>query len=633
MFSPVAGSNLSIEVSNIGTEVGPACRCGCVIHLGAVKPKRIVASSSESCPERSLWLVQGDDGHRIRFSMNYSRFPCDQQWIKVRDGEKLSNELILEYASGHIESGKSATSSGSRLLIEFHSRKMEHYDENCIAGFLAQAEQIRTENHQPNVSVSIASKVIMPFVQSFSYANLTLAHICAIVFISAIIFITFILLIQYLFRYRKYELAISQTEADSPAHTLFGSGNSLNNDQPRSRAVSTTTLISEIASYVKLRPKNGSIKHHRFRESVEYTLENNDHPSDGSAVEFAKEASVEKMDGIPMQALNNLDAPNGRRRSECSSPTEMVDQLSDDQSTNVSSAYSSLNRDKTPLVSRRVGKKSPEKRSEVKSEGDCSPNEKVPLASGSSTITLTNISPSDVECSSPAPSIANIYKTRNLKESKEKRNLRKLLAGSDFSLGHPEDMEMDYYDYNVTNAGAAPGSYLGMDPAFLVWIPPLNDEDITEEVDMDRSNTEDGTNSEPRSTNITPNEEIIKILQQRRNDYLIVNSISKSDIYSEAEQQDNRLAKRNHLQELAINNARRKLSSPEEDSTEEKEKETSFTKSPADNKQIGDFYELADIQFADDENEDEEDNEETIARQSAKETPRKSKKDTKPTKV
>ncbi|XP_039442823.1 uncharacterized protein LOC120423190 [Culex pipiens pallens] len=633
MFSPVAGSNLSIEVSNIGTEVGPACRCGCVIHLGAVKPKRIVASSSESCPERSLWLVQGDEGHRIRFSMNYSRFPCDQQWIKVRDGEKLSNELILEYASGHIESGKSATSSGSRLLIEFHSRKMEHYDENCIAGFLAQAEQIRTENHQPNVSVSIASRVIMPFVQSFSYANLTLAHICAIVFISAIIFITFILLIQYLFRYRKYELAISQTEADSPAHTLFGSGNSLNNDQPRSRAVSTTTLISEIASYVKLRPKNGSIKHHRFRESVEYTLENNDHPSDGSVAEFAKEASVEKMDGIPMQALNNLDAPNGRRRSECSSPTEMVDQLSDDQSTNVSSAYSSLNRDKTPLVSRRVGKKSPEKRSEVKSEGDCSPNEKVPLASGSSTITLTNISPSDVECSSPAPSIANIYKTRNLKESKEKRNLRKLLAGSDFSLGHPEDMEMDYYDYNVTNAGAAPGSYLGMDPAFLVWIPPLNDEDITEEVDMDRSNTEDGTNSEPRSTNITPNEEIIKILQQRRNDYLIVNSISKSDIYSEAEQQDNRLAKRNHLQELAINNARRKLSSPEEDSTEEKEKETSFTKSPADNKQIGDFYELADIQFADDEDEDEEDDEETIARQSAKETPRKSKKDTKPTKV
>lgn len=36
------------------------------------------------------------------------------------------------------------------------------------------------------------------------------------------------------------------------------------------------------------------------------------------------------------------------------------------------------------------------------------------------------------------------------------------------------DLELDYYDYNVVNAGAAPGSYLGMDPAFLVWIPPLD---------------------------------------------------------------------------------------------------------------------------------------------------------------
>lgn len=47
--------------------------------------------------------------------------------------------------------------------------------------------------------------------------------------------------------------------------------------------------------------------------------------------------------------------------------------------------------------------------------------------------------------------------------------------GSEFSLANPDmDLELDYYDYNVVNAGAAPGSYLGMDPAFLVWIPPLD---------------------------------------------------------------------------------------------------------------------------------------------------------------
>lgn len=64
-------------------------------------------------------------------------------------------------------------------------------------------------------------------------------------------------------------------------------------------------------------------------------------------------------------------------------------------------------------------------------------------------------------------STATIRST-NAKETKEKRNREKLLAGpagSDISLA-PQDMdlEMDYYDYNVVNAGAAPGSYLGTWP-------------------------------------------------------------------------------------------------------------------------------------------------------------------------
>lgn len=54
-------------------------------------------------------------------------------------------------------------------------------------------------------------------------------------------------------------------------------------------------------------------------------------------------------------------------------------------------------------------------------------------------------------------------------------NRRKLLArpDSEFSLNNHEEFEMDYYDYNVSNAESMPGSYLGMDPAYLVWIPPF----------------------------------------------------------------------------------------------------------------------------------------------------------------
>lgn len=50
---------------------------------------------------------------------------------------------------------------------------------------------------------------------------------------------------------------------------------------------------------------------------------------------------------------------------------------------------------------------------------------------------------------------------------------------------------MDYYDYNVSNTSAVPGSYLGMDPAFCLWIPPFapgrwDDEEEEGEKEEDR---------------------------------------------------------------------------------------------------------------------------------------------------
>lgn len=109
-------------------------------------------------------------------------------------------------------------------------------------------------------------------------------------------------------------------------------------------------------------------------------------------------------------------------------------------------------------------------------------------------------------CYSPALSQTSRrakIRTTNEKESKEKRNREKLLAGpgSEFSLANPEDLEMDYYDYNVTNAGAAPGSYLGMDPAYLIWIPPLEPGEYPEE-----NSDEDGstTAEEPHYEEILP---------------------------------------------------------------------------------------------------------------------------------
>lgn len=53
-----------------------------------------------------------------------------------------------------------------------------------------------------------------------------------------------------------------------------------------------------------------------------------------------------------------------------------------------------------------------------------------------------------------------------------------LTSSTDSSIhGHDvSDLEMDYYDYNVQNTNSVPGSYIGMDPAYCLWIPPLSDQ-------------------------------------------------------------------------------------------------------------------------------------------------------------
>jgi hypothetical protein len=52
------GAALPAESEVVQAEVGLGCRCGCVVHLNTAKPRRLLATSSQSCPGRTLWLVQ-----------------------------------------------------------------------------------------------------------------------------------------------------------------------------------------------------------------------------------------------------------------------------------------------------------------------------------------------------------------------------------------------------------------------------------------------------------------------------------------------------------------------------------------------------------------------------------------------
>lgn len=53
-------SVLPAELPEVKEEIGPGCRCGCVVHLGAAKPRRMLATSTHSCPglKPTMWLIK-----------------------------------------------------------------------------------------------------------------------------------------------------------------------------------------------------------------------------------------------------------------------------------------------------------------------------------------------------------------------------------------------------------------------------------------------------------------------------------------------------------------------------------------------------------------------------------------------
>lgn len=288
-FAPVAKSDTKLQV-------GTTCRCGCIVHLSAANPVMLITSSAESCPGRSLWLVQTDDDYRIRLHFDFFRLICPTQYIKIRDGDSLGSDLVAEnYGGVALLDADPILSTDSKLLLEFFSDDFAIIGDSCKGGLLIHVQQFRkflrfsfatlSSNNvvvyfslsghiQVNESLPITSKAIMPIPPI--PPNLKLVHVIAILFTCVILMVSVMLGAQYLFRYRKYQLTGSRGEPDSPAHTPRASITSLSIP---SRAVSTSTLLSEVVSLVKLRPKaSHRMKHSRLRESV-----------DGEALEMASD--------------------------------------------------------------------------------------------------------------------------------------------------------------------------------------------------------------------------------------------------------------------------------------------------------------------------------------------------------
>ncbi|CAG9769137.1 unnamed protein product [Ceutorhynchus assimilis] len=455
----ISGSNIiPAEMPEIQAEVGPYCRCGCVVHLGQAKPKRLLATSSQSCPGRTFWLIQADEDCIIQFRVEQFNLPCGNQWLKIRDGSSLSSALLNDLVGQPGTIPSVVNSTGPNLLLEFYSDELAMGSQICDGGFLAEASQIKL------IKLNITEVLVAHSVASaipVAVLKLTAVHIAAIFFLSGLIIATALLGLQYLFRYRKYQVAQFEDQ-----DSLAASSTSI---PMAARTQSNSTLLSEVISLTRMRPLNIKVrknKHRRLRESMDCDRDTEE------------EVALAKEEDSPTGSTATLTAQN--ETTVTTLPT-----LANPESDEITpdSSLPTSPRGEWRLV-RRSSTLSEKDRS---NEKDLKSPKEMDMVRRVSNVTLTNVSDEEM-CSKSDPgcysSIASMVSTAtirstNAKATKDKRNREKLLAGhggSEFSIaGHDNDLEIDYYDYNVVNAGAAPGSYLGMDPAFLVWIPPLDE--------------------------------------------------------------------------------------------------------------------------------------------------------------
>lgn len=167
---------------------------------------------------------------------------------------------------------------------------------------------------------------------------------------------------------------------------------------------------------------------------------------------------------------------------------------------------------------------------------------------------------------------------------------------------------MDYYDYNVGNASAVPGSYLGMDPQYLVWIPPdkifSDSENETTPVPSDVESAGSSSSTCSRESPGCDEEEVSRVPAKPPRKSLVISDEMRGEIASRLDSR----GKPCNDDDDDVNLECGGRKAPVKADTKRIsmiEKETSVIKSPSDNK-ISEYYELSDIKFADDEDESSE---------------------------
>ncbi|KAI4489498.1 hypothetical protein M0802_011033 [Mischocyttarus mexicanus] len=464
------GAELAAIRPEVTAQIGVKCRCGCLIALSEETSRKILAANTQACPGRSFWLVEARPNFVVRLHVDQARFPCPGQYFRVRDGDSLSANLLTDIAfDKSLPPTRTVISTGEHLLLEFFSDEITTAGESCVGGFLAHAVIIYKPREGNETLMSVPFKHNSTSVVGEWIFWMTPAHLVAASLLMLIFFVSISLALQFAFKYRKYHIA-EDLDTLSEYSVCSDSGPCT---VRREKTLSSATLISEVVSLVRL-SRRGTPNHTKL-ESTSCGAEE-DYDSSETQAEYEDETTAKSG----TLKLNDSEA-SGSQNTIVSSKdiTESVSFMS-----NIVFVGQPEVKYARPVKLRKLGSQSPT----FDQDSTTIDESKIQITSDDSTknAKLRHYDPSNVlqgKEFSPVRMYSNVPTLRTGKETKDRRNRERLLhgPGSEYSLiNHDMDLELDYYDYNVANAGAVPGSYLGMDPAFLVWIPPLlsSDSDI-----------------------------------------------------------------------------------------------------------------------------------------------------------
>nr|XP_012143340.1 PREDICTED: uncharacterized protein LOC100879745 isoform X2 [Megachile rotundata] len=441
---------LAATKPEVVAEIGLQCRCGCRITLKEQFTRKMLGANTQACPGRSFWLLQAETNFVIGLHLDQLQFPCPGQYFRVRDGNSLNADLLIDVASDKIQHPKKTLiSSGQNLLLEFFSDELTASGDACIGGYLAHAAVLDKKYLKRNGTVTVVPFEVNSTNVEKEWIFWKPAHLVTALLLILIFIVSVFLTLQFVIKYRKYRIAEDLDNLSDVSEVIPG----------RSKYLSTSTLISEVISMIETTAKN----------SPKETL--------CSAVEQYN--STETLTGYKEE--NNLSSSTLKLNNIVeTSSTETITSPKSDCDKLLSASSIVYNKPEVkyayPVRLQTIDCNTSEEKI-LKIE-----NEKLEDIKNNITPKIyqnNEISYSDGKESSPESTVSSSTTTSGGgKETKEKRNREKLLQGpgSEFSLTNLDsELELDYYDYNVANASAVPGSYLGMDPAFLVWIPPIED--------------------------------------------------------------------------------------------------------------------------------------------------------------